>query len=171
MRRMIALVVTAVGLAALQAPADDAKSPKRLAVPDDDTAAAKAIEEWLDSRAIDSELKDLPKSTVVLTWEGVVFNVHPHVAKKELDRLVVEAVFAPKDEFKGGKELAELAAEQNRDQNFLKVYVDGEGKYVIQGNLTFYDELTAHEFDAFLNLYAGVLKRFVLTKDALKYLK
>lgn len=83
----------------------------------------------------------------------------------------MEVLFFPKDEFKGGKELAELAAARNRDQNFLKVYVDAEGKYVIQGNLTFYDELTAHEFDAFLNLYAGVLRKFILTQDALKYLK
>jgi hypothetical protein len=64
----------------------------------------------------------------------------------------------------------DLAADQNRAQNFLKVYIANDGTYHIQGNLTFYDELTAHEFDAFLEFYAGVLKKFILTPDALKLL-
>ena len=38
-------------------------------------------------------------------------------------------------------------------------------------SLTFYDELTARHFDAFVDAFAQIVKKYGLTEEALKMLK
>ena len=58
-----------------------------------------------------------------------------------------------------------------RNTGLVKVYVSSEGDLVALGNLTFYDELTARVFDAFLDAFAQIVKKHVLTEEARKMLK
>jgi hypothetical protein len=167
-RRVLSLVLLTAGMAAGRASSDEPKGLARLTVPDDKAAATKAVQGWLEARGFDCENRG-----DILTFKrgGVLFNIRPLVIEQGLDRLLVSTIYYPKDEYKGSKELAELAAEQNRAQNFLQVYIRSDGVFGASSNLTFYDELTAHEFDTFLDFYTGVLRQYILTQEALKMLK
>lgn len=167
MRRvvMLAALIVSVSSGAL---AGQSKDLTRVAVPDEKEAALKAVAEWLQARGIDVETR---AAVLVIRKGGVIMNLTPIVHKQELDRLRVSTFYYPKDEFKGTKELEQLAAKLNRAQNFLQVYIDGDGDLSAASNMTFYDELTARHFDAFLDAHAQIVKRWVLTDEALKMLK
>jgi hypothetical protein len=169
MKRTLLLTVLGFGVVAGTAVSQDAKSLTRLMVPDDPAAASKAVKEWLEARGFDCDLG--LKGNLIFTKDGVLHNIAPIVGPKQLDRLVVSTLYNPKDEYKGSKDLTDLAAELNASENFLRVYIDKEGHFVASASLTFYDELTAHEFDAFMELFDGVLKQYILTPEALKILK
>ncbi len=148
--------------------AEDRQNLSRVILPDDKEAALKALKEWLDARGIDVERH---KDVLVIRKAGVLMNILPLVSAHELDRLRVTALFYPKDEFKKTNEMEQLAAKLNRSQNFMQVFVDGDGNLVFSSNLTFYDEITARHFDAFVDAYAQILKKYGLTQEALKMLK
>ena len=171
MKRVIPIVILAAGLygiAAGREPSDDAKSLARLTVPDEKGAAAKAVQEWLIARGLDCEVKD---GNLRYKKDGITFIIEPIVGEKRLDRLLVSAIYDPKDEFKDSKDLDELAALQNRSQNFLRVFIQENRTLLASCNLTFYDELTAREFDAFVEQFVSVLREFVVTKESAKILK
>lgn len=147
---------------------DERKDLTRVAVPDDRDKALKVIKEWLDQRGIDVEAR---KGALVMNKGGVLMNITPLVFSKELDRLRVFAFYHPKDEYKGKKEFEERTTKMNKAQNFLQVFTNDDGDLAIGSNLTFYDELTARHFDAFIDLYVETLKRYVLTEETVKMLK
>jgi hypothetical protein len=162
---LAALVLAAV---AGGAPADDRPNPNRVVVPDDAESALKVLKEWLDARGVEVERRE---GVLVVRKGGVPMNLTPIVNAHELDRLRVVAFYSPKDEFRKKTEMEQLAAKLNRSQNFLQVFVDGEGDLVFGSNLTFYDELTARHFDAFTDAFAQIVKKYGLTEEAVKMLK
>ena len=164
----ILLIGASILVAALTAGAALAFDAKSLDVPDDQQSAAMAVQTWLDSRGIDAELKG---KAIILSKENMKVAILPLVFTKQLDRLLFETEFIAKEGFQGSKELAEAVAKANVSQNFVKVALDKDGDLLIQSNMTFYDNFTAHEFDAFLQLFSDVTRRNVLTPDMLKYLK
>src|SRR5262249_11760346 len=140
----------------------------KVLVPDEKGAAIKTIKEWLDSRGLDNELRN---ETLVIRRGGVPINISAIVYKGELDRLRVLAFYTPKDQPKGSKEFEALAMKLNKAQNFLQVFVDGDGDLIAAGNITFFDELTARVFDAYIELFVAVIKQNILTPEAVKMLK
>ena len=139
-----------------------------MTVPDEPPAAIKAVQEWLDARGFDTELRG---EIILFRKDGILYNIRPVVGPKQLDRLLVSCMYFPKDEKEKSKELEDVAKAENKAQNFLRVFIEEDGKFATSSSITFYDELTAHEFDSFLDLYAAVLRKFILTPDALKLLK
>jgi hypothetical protein len=168
MRRIALLAALALAAAAAVASAEDRRDLSRVVLPDKQEEALRALKEWIEARGITVETH---KDLLVLRRGGVTMNVAPVVNKGELDWLRVFAIYAPRDKYKGAKELEQLAVKLNRSQNFLKVFVSSEGNLVALGNLTFYDELTARVFDAFLDAFAQIVKQHVLTEEARKMLK
>jgi hypothetical protein len=162
------LAVLTVAAAASWAFPEERKDLTRVTVPDNNEAALKVIKAWLDARGIETETR---KGVLVMKKLGVLMTLQPIVHKGELDRLRVAAYYHAKEERKGTKELEQLAVKLNRSQNFLQVFVDGDGDLAACSNLTFYDELTARHFDAFVDAFAQIVKRYVLTEEALKMLK
>jgi hypothetical protein len=148
--------------------AQERKDLTRVVVPDKKEDAIKVLKEWLEARGIDFELR---KETFVLKRGGVLMNFTPIVHKGELDRLRVMAFYNAKPEFKGTKEFEQLAVKLNRAQNFLQVWIDDDGDLGAGSNLTFFDELSAHVFDAFIDAFAQIVKQHVLTPEAVKMLK
>jgi hypothetical protein len=163
---LLAVLILAMG--AGRAPAEDRPNLSRVVVPDDSKEALKVLKEWLDARGLDVERH---KDYLVMRKGGVLMNLTPLVYAHDLDRLRVTALFYPKDEFKKSNEMEQLAAKLNRSQNFMQVFVDNDGILVFGSNLTFYDELTARHFDAFVDAFAQIVKKYGLTEEALKMLK
>lgn len=140
----------------------------QLTVPDDEMAAANALQEWITKRGFECELRS---DTVVLTHQRVLINLYPITSEDELDRLQVATFYFPKDEYRGTEEFRQLAHRLNVEQNMLRVFVDDEGDLAIVGNMTFVDTFEAKEYDYYLDLYSAVIKRYILTEDSLKYLQ
>jgi hypothetical protein len=168
MRRIALLAALALPAAAAPAFAEDRKDLSRVVLPDKEEDALRVLKEWIEARGLAVEAH---KGLLVMRRGGVTMNLAPVVNKGELDWIRVFAIYAPQDKHKGTKELEQLAAKLNRSQNFLKVYLSSEGNLVALGNLTFYDELTARVFDAFLDAFAQIVKKHVLTEEARKMLK
>ncbi len=165
MRRIALLAALALPAAAF---AEDRKDLTRVVLPDKEEDALRVLKEWIEARGLAVEAH---KGLLVMRRGGVPMNMAPVVNKGELDWIRVYAIYAPQDKYKGTKELEQLATKLNRSQNFLKVFVSSEGNLVALGNLTFYDELTARVFDAFLDAFAQIVKQHVLTAEARKMLK
>jgi hypothetical protein len=64
----------------------------------------------------------------------------------------------------------QLILKLNRSQNFLQIFATDSGNLVAVSNLTFYDEIPAKLFEAFLDLFPRMIRRFVLTDEALRML-
>lgn len=136
-------------------PADSKRSLDRVVVPNNVSGAAGAILDWLTSRAIDCERVG---DNVVLR-QGFKIGILPIVHEGELDRLRIYCAFIPKDEYQGSKEMIALADKLNKSQNLMQVVIDVNGNLFLASNLTFYDEFTAREFDAFVALFRELVRR------------
>ena len=168
MRRIALLAALALTVAAGGAVAEGRRDLTRVVVPDKQEDALRVLKEWLGARRLEVEAH---KGLLVLRRGGVPINLLPVVNKGELDWIRAYAIYSPQDKYKGSKEFEQLAAKLNRSQNLLKVFVSEQGDLVVAGNLTFYDELTARVFDAFVEAFVQVVKRHVLTDEARKMLK
>jgi hypothetical protein len=83
----------------------------------------------------------------------------------------IGAYYNPADEFRDKPEFFALVAKANAAQNLLQVFVDGDGDVAIGSSLTFVDEFSAKEFDAFADLFVEVVKTYVLTDELVEMLK
>jgi hypothetical protein len=81
----------------------------------------------------------------------------------------IGAYYNPADEFRDKPEFFALVAKANAAQNLLQVFVDGD--VAIGSSLTFVDEFSAKEFDAFADLFVEVVKTYVLTDELVEMLK
>ncbi len=165
MGKNVLFAVLIAGATAASALAFDGKV---VTVPDEQTEAESVIKDWLDSRGLDCEQKS---HALVFTKDKIALTIYPLVSKKEIDRLIVVCEYAPSEEYKDTKELESFASNLNSSQNFFKVFINKQGDLIVQGNLTFYDELTAREFDSYTDAYILNLRQYVLNKKGLKYLK
>ncbi len=147
-------------------PVEKAVPPLKL--PNDQAEAAKALEGWLKGQGIECERTE---NTVRYRHNGVLVNILPSVYEGELDRLMVTVYYSAFDEFAGTQALRGLAADRNAAQNFLRVFVDDDGYFAASGNMTFFDEFSAKEYQAYMNLFSVVIRDHVLTEAALKMLK
>jgi hypothetical protein len=168
MRRIALLAALALTIPADRAFAEDRRDLTRVVVPDKQEDALRTLKEWLGARGLEVEAH---KGLLVMRRGGVLMNLRPVVTKGELDWIRVFAIYSPEDKYKGSKELEQLAVKLNRSQSFLQVFVSDQGDLVAASNLTFYDELTARVFDAFLDAFAQIVKKHILTDEARKILK
>ena len=168
MRRIALLAVLAITVAAGSGHTDGPKDLTKVIVPDDRATALQVLKDWTTARGFDCELR---KDHLVFKRPGLVLNIYPIVNKEGLDRLRVMAFYQPKEEYKGSKELEQVAMKVNRAQNFLQVWVNDDGEFVAGSNLTFYDELTPRLFDAFMDTFAQAVKTFILPDEVVKLLK
>ncbi len=167
MRRIALLAALALSATAAGA-ATEGRDLSRVVIPDRQEDALRVLKEWLGARGLKVEAH---KGFLVLRRGGVPINLMPVVGKGELDWVRAYAIYSPRDKYKGTKEFEQLAAKLNRAQNLLKVFVSEQGDLVVASNLTFYDELTARVFDAFVEAFVQVVKRHVLTDEARKMLQ
>ena len=168
MRRIALLAALALTVAAGGTVAEGRRDLTRVVVPDKQEDALRVLKEWLGARGLEVEGH---KGFLVLPRGGLPINLVPIVGKGELDWIRAYVIYPPQDKYKGSKEFEQLAAKLNRAQNFLKVFVSDQGDLVVASNLTFYDELTARVFDAFVEAFVQVVKRHILTEEARKMLK
>jgi len=141
---------------------------ERLTLPDSSEEALKTLKEWFDARDIESKLR---KTVIILQRHGISINIRPLVYDQELDRLRFTSYYLVKKEFKKKPALQKAAARLNSSQNLLQVFVNPHHELTIGGNLSFYDEFSAAEFDAYIELYTGVIKRHILDNEVRKMLK
>ena len=168
MRRIAFPAVLAIMVAAGGASAEGREDLTRVVVPDNKEAALLVLKEWLGKRGFEVEAR---VGLLVMKRERILMNLIPIVEEGGLDLIRVSNVYSPKKEYKGSKEFEQLAVKLNRSQNFLQVYVDDDGNLEAVSNLTFYDELSARVFDSFEDLFIEVVKKYVLTDEALKMLQ
>jgi hypothetical protein len=168
MRRLAFLSVLILAVGGGGPLAQDRQNLNRVTIPDENGPALKVLKNWLEARGFEIEAR---KDLLLMRRGGVLMNLIPIVTKGELDRIRVLALYSPKADYKGSKEFEELAVKINRSQNFMQVYVDGEGNLAASGNLTFYDELTARLFDAYVDAFAQIVKKYLLIEEALTLLK
>lgn len=169
MKRAMLVLAIAAAVAAPWAFSRDEKNLSQVTLPDERAAASKALHEWLTARGIDSEHRSV-NTMVILKRSGVPVNITPYVQKGELDRLRAVSFYSAKDEFKGKPEMLQLAVKLNKTQNFCQVSLDDDGHLIVASNMTFFDEFSAREFDAFMDLFVGVIKQYILTPEAVKML-
>ena len=138
-------------------------------VAEDDTVnCGYAIHKWLTARGFESKLAN---NVVLYTHNGILTNLFPIATEDEIDRVQVAAFYYPKDEYRKSPELEQLATMLMKNQNMLRVFVDNEGDLAITGNITYVNTLSAKEFDGYLNLFAAVVRKYILTEESLKFLK
>ena len=166
-RFMSTLVLSLLAMApSLGATADTGLG--KITVSDDDKTATTQLLGWLNARGFDASMVN---DVLVYRTKGMPLNLTALQGTGELDRIVFLTYFSPKDEFKGKPEMVELARKLNNAQNFVQVKVDGDGDLTVTGSLTYVDELSAREFDYFVDLFTAVVRQYVLTDEAVKMLK
>lgn len=168
MKRAIIPAVFALLLGAGGTFAADREDLTRVAVPDDPHKALQVIADWLRARGFEVEVRE---ELLFMRRGGVLMNFIPIVNPHELDWIVVIAFYHPKDQFKGTKEFEDLTVKLNRSQNFLRVFVCDDGDLGASSILPFYDELNARVFDSFVDAFAQITGRYVLTEEAREMLK
>jgi hypothetical protein len=140
----------------------------KVTLADDDKQATSQLLDWLESRGFDASMVN---GVLVYRTKGTPLNLTALQGAGELDRIVFLSFYSPKDEARGKPAFVELARKLNAAQNFMQVKVDEEGDLTITASLTYVDEITAREFDYFVDLYTQVLVRYVLTEEAVGMLK
>jgi hypothetical protein len=140
----------------------------KIKVSDDDKAATSQLLGWLNARGFDASMVN---GVLVYRTKGMPLNLTALQGTGELDRIVFLSFFSPKDEFKGEPEFVELARKLNNAQNFTQVKVDADGDSTVTASLTYVDELSAREFDYFVDLFTAVVRQYILTEETLKMLK
>jgi len=101
----------------------------------------------------------------------LLLNITPLSGEGGIDRLMFRAYYNPAEAFLGKPELLALVTKANAAQNLLQVFIDRDGDVAIGSNLTFVDEFSAKEFDAFADLFVEVVKTYVLTDELVDMLK
>jgi hypothetical protein len=139
----------------------------RLRVSENDDIAVQELHRWLTARGMEASVNG---GTVVYR-RGLLLNITPLSGEGGVDRLMFRAYYNPADEFRDKPEFTALVAKANAAQNLLQVFVDGDGDVAIGSSLTFVDEFSAKEFDAFADLFVEVVKSYVLTDELVDMLK
>jgi len=140
----------------------------KLALSDDDKVATSQLLEWLQARGFDASMIN---NVLVYRTKGMPLNLTALQGSGELDRIVFLSYYSPTEEAKGKPEFFELARKLNSSQNFMQVKVDEDGDLTITASLTYVDEISAREFDYFVDLFTAVMSRYILTDEALKLLQ
>lgn len=139
----------------------------RLRVSEDDDVAVQELHRWLTARGMEATVN----GGSVVYRRGLLLNITPLSGEGGVDRLMFRAYYNPAEAFLGKPELLALVAKANAAQNLLQVFIDRDGDVAIGSNLTFVDEFSAKEFDAFADLFVEVVKTYVLTDELVDMLK
>jgi hypothetical protein len=139
----------------------------RLRVSEDDDGAVQELHRWLTARGMEATVN----GGSVVYRRGLLLNITPLSGEGGVDRLMFRAYYNPAEAFLGKPELLALVAKANAAQNLLQVFIDRDGDVAIGSNLTFVDEFSAKEFDAFADLFVEVVKTYVLTDELVDMLK
>lgn len=139
----------------------------RLRVSEDDDVAVQELHRWLTARGMEATVN----GGSVVYRRGLLLNITPLSGEGGVDRLMFRAYYNPAEEFLNKPELVALVAKANAAQNLLQVFIDRDGDVAIGSNLTFVDEFSAKEFDAFADLFVEVVKTYVLTDELVDMLK
>jgi hypothetical protein len=171
--------LTAVSLAALWAsfmPVAQAAEPRaaapvtdlsRARLSEDDEVAVQELHRWLTARGMEATVN----GGSVVYRRGLLLNITPLSGEGGVDRLMFRAYYNPAEQFLNKPELLALVAKANAAQNLLQVFIDRDGDVAIGSNLTFVDEFSAKEFDAFADLFVEVVKTYVMTDELVDMLK
>jgi hypothetical protein len=168
--KLLAAGTVAVGLTGVAVAQDENKKGPTLAtlaLPKDEKKALQALKGWLEARGFDCTVN---KGGDSLQYKrGVLLNIQPIVADP-LGLLYCVAYYTPEVEFKNSDELDKLAARTNAAQKFLRVFISSDRYFGVSGCMTFHEEFTAREFDAFVDEMATVIRRHILSDAAVKKL-
>ena len=167
--KLVAAGMAAVGLAGAAVGQEGKKKEPTLAtlaLPKDEKEAFKAFKDWLEARGFEYTMNKDGQS-LAYKRGGVLLNMRPLV-QDPLGLLYCVAYYTPQEEFKDSDELDKLASRTNAAQNFLRVFVSTDRYLGIGACLTFCDEFTSREFDAFVDEMAAVIRRYVLSDAAVK---
>ena len=139
----------------------------RLRVSEDDDVAVQELHRWLTARGMEATVN----GGSVVYRRGLLLNITPLSGEGGVDRLMFRAYYNPAEQFLNKPELFALVTKANAAQNLLQVFIDRDGDVAIGSNLTFVDEFSAKEFDAFADLFVEVVKTYVLTDELVDMLK
>lgn len=170
MRTILAILVASIFLHSECSRSQETKMATVLKMPSTQAAATNAVHSWLRSSGMDCEIKG---KIVVVTNKAKNrhVNILPLVSEKGPGRLLLSSYFVPKKEYVGSRELTDISDEINRSENFLRVFVEKDGNLGASSYITFVDEITSNEFNAFFILHVEVVEQFVLTGRAKRLLK
>jgi hypothetical protein len=138
---------------------------------DDDKAATKKLAEFLKGHGF--AVVSQEESSLAVRYRGIGAILQPKLdGGKGIDRIVVTRVFAPKDDFRGKPEIADLAVKLNHLLNIAKFWVHDDGTLMLSAQITFMDELHLAWIAAFFDWLAAQAAQMVaLVPEAQKYLK
>ena len=138
---------------------------------DDDKAATKKLAEFLKAHGV--TIVTLEDSAIGVRYRGVGAILLPKLdGGKGIDRIVVTRVFAPKDEYRGKPEIAELAVRLNQKLNIAQFWVHDDGTLMVTSQITFMDELHLAWIAAFFDwMGAQAAQIAAVVPEAQKYLK
>lgn len=138
---------------------------------DDDKAAARKLGEFL--KAHGATIVSQEDGSIGVRYRGVGAVLQPRLdGGKGIDRIVATRVFAPKDEYRGKPEIAELALKLNQRVNIAKFWVHEDGTLMLSSQLTFMDELRLAWIAAFFDwLAAQAANMAAMVPEAAKFLK
>ncbi len=167
--KLVATGMAVVGLGGAAVAQDGKKGPTlaRLTLPKNDKEAVRSLKDWLEARGFDCKMN---KNGESLQYQrGVLLNIWPLV-EDPLGLLYCVAYYTPQAEFKDSDELDKLVVRTNAAQKLLRVFVSSDRYLGVSGCMTFCDEFTAREFDAFVDYMAVVMRRYILSDAAVKKL-
>jgi hypothetical protein len=138
---------------------------------DDDKAATKKLAEFLKGHGF--AIISQEESSLAVRYRGIGAILQPKLdGGKGIDRIVVTRVFAPKDDFRGKPEIADLAVKLNHKLNIAKFWVHDDGTLMLSAQITFMDELHLAWIAAFFDwMAAQAAQMAALVPEAQKYLK
>ena len=138
---------------------------------DDDKAATKKLAEFLKAHGVTIVSQD--DTSIAVRYRGIGAILQPKLdGGKGIDRIVATRVFAPKDEYRGKPEIADLALKLNQKLNIAKFWVHEDGTLMLSAQITFMDELHLAWIAAFFDwMAAQAAQMAALVPETQKYLK
>ena len=137
----------------------------------DDKAAAKKLAEFMKEHG--ATIVTHEDDSIGVRYRGIGAVLQPRLdGGKGIDRIVITRVFAPKDEYRGKPEIAELALRLNQKVNIAKFWVHDDGTLMVSAQITFMDELHLAWIAAFFDWMAAQAAHMAaVVPETAKFLK
>jgi hypothetical protein len=170
MRGWVSVLLTGLLVSLVVVPTLGAKRCEWIYQGDDNLEATELLAEFLEDHEVDVySVRDY----FVVVQDRFKVLLEPKMSTDGLDRVVAHVIFSVKDFYKGSRTLLNFVNGLNQKYNIGAFYINEDGDFAFQTQLTFLDHVCWDELGAFVewvnkSLYA-IIK--VNEDDFTKYLK
>ena len=115
---------------------------------DDNSEATRLLADFLEDHEV--EVYSVRDYFVVVQDRFKVL-LEPKMSEDELDRIIAHVIFSVKDFYKGSRTLLSFVNGLNQKYNIGGFYINEDGNFAFQTQLTFFDHVSWDEMGAFID--------------------